>query len=110
MGIDAVSLYTVDRMTDDPPKSRLDIVMERLRRKDEEAGVVDTPLTDAQRTAIAEVRTLHEAQVAQRKIMHQSAIAGLYDPTQLAERREELRRDLDRFERERDEKIKKIRE
>ena len=97
-------------MTDEPPKSRLDIVMERLRKKDEAAGIVEKPLTDAQRAAIADVRNQYEAQVAQRRIMHQSAIAGIYDPAQIAERNEELRRDLDRFERERDEKIKRIRE
>jgi hypothetical protein len=95
---------------DDAPKSAFDLVMERLRKKDQEAGVVEKPLTDAQRAAIAEVRSLYEAQVAQRRIMHQSEIAGMFDPSQVAERSEELRRDLDRFERERDEKIKKIRD
>ncbi len=42
--------------------------------------------------------------------MHQSAVAGLFDPEQLAERDAEMRRDLERFERERDEKVKRIRE
>jgi hypothetical protein len=94
---------------DDAPKSRLDIVMERLRKQDQDAGIVEKPLTDEQRAAIAEVRRHYEAQVAQRRIMHQSAVSGLFDPEQLAERHEELRRDLDRFERERDEKVKKLR-
>ena len=94
----------------DSPKSALDIVMERLRRKDAEAGTEQRPLTDAQRAAIAEVRSIYEAQVAERRIMHQSAVAGLFEPDQLAEREAELRRDLDRFERERDEKVKRIRE
>ena len=67
-------------------------------------------LTDAQRTAIAEARKVYEEQVAERKIMHQSTIASVFDPAELAERDSELRRDLDRFERERDEKIKRIRE
>lgn len=95
---------------DDQPRSALDIVMDRLRRKDAEAGTIDTPLTDQQRTAIAEVRRVYEAQVAERRIMHQSAVAGLFEPDQLAEREAEMRRDLDRFERERDEKVKRIRE
>ena len=94
---------------DDQPRSALDIVMDRLRRKDAEAGTIDTPLTDQQRTAIAEVRRVYEAQVAERRIMHQSAVAGLFEPDQLAEREAEMRRDLDRFERERDEKVKRIR-
>lgn len=95
---------------DDQPRSALDIVMDRLRRKDAEAGTIDTPLTDQQRTAIAEVRRVYEAQVAERRIMHQSAVAGLFEPDQLAEREAEMRRDLDRFERERDEKVRRIRE
>ena len=92
----------------DAPKSAIDIVMERLRRKDAEAGTEQRPLTDAQRAAIADVRSLYEAQAAERRIMHQSAIAAVFDPAILEDRDAELRRDLDRFERERDEKIKRI--
>jgi hypothetical protein len=94
----------------DGPKSALDLVMERLRRKDAESGTEPTPLTDAQRAAIAEVRSIYESQAAERRIMHQSAVAGLFEPDQLAERDAEMRRDLERYERERDEKIKRIRE
>src|SRR5262245_21711378 len=94
----------------DAPKSSFDLVMERLRKKDAESGTEQKPLTDAQRTAIAEVRSVYDAQVAERKIMHQSTVAGVFDPAELDERNSELRRDLDRFERERDEKIKRIRE
>ena len=65
-------------------------------------------LTDAQRAAIAEVRSVYEAQVAERRIMHQSAVGSVFDPAILEERESELRRDLDRFERERDEKIKRV--
>jgi hypothetical protein len=93
----------------DAPKSAIDIVMERLRKKDAEAGVEQRPLTDAQRTAIADARSVYDAQVAERKIMHHSTIAGVFDPAELEEREGELRRDLDRFEREREEKVKRIR-
>lgn len=93
----------------DAPKSAIEIVMERLRKKDAEAGVEPRQLTDAERAAIAEARRVYEAQVAERKIMHQSTVVGLFDPAELEERDSELRRDLDRFERERDEKIKRIR-
>ena len=94
----------------DTPKSAIDIVMERLRRKDAEAGTEQRPLTDAQRSAIADVRSVYEAQSAERRIMHQSAVASVFDPAILDDRDAELRRDLDRFERERDEKIKRIRD
>lgn len=94
----------------DVPKSSIDIVMERLRKKDAEAGTAQQTLTDAQRAAIAEVRSVYEAQAAERRIMHQSDIAGVFDPAQLEERDALMRRDLDRFERERDEKIKRVRD
>lgn len=94
----------------DAPKSAIDIVMERLRRQDAESGAAQPSLTDAQRAAIAEVRSVYEAQAAERRIMHQSAVASVFEPAELAERDAELRRDLDRYERERDEKIKRIRE
>ncbi len=83
--------------------------MERLRRKDAEAGVQEKPLTDAQRAAIAEARSICEARVAERKIMHQSAVMGVFDPAEREERDRELRRDLERFESERDAKIARIR-
>jgi hypothetical protein len=94
----------------DVPKSAIDLVMERLRRKDAESGTEPTSLTDEQRARIAEVRSIYDAQVAERRIMHQSEVAGLFEPDQLAERDAEMRRDLERFERERDEKVKRIRE
>jgi len=93
----------------DAPKSAIDIVMERLRKKDAEAGTEQRPLTDAQRAAIAEARSVYQAQAAERRIMHQSTVAGIFERAELEERESELRRDLDRFERERDEKIKRIR-
>jgi hypothetical protein len=94
----------------DAPKSALELVMERLKKKDAEAGVQETPLTDAQREAIAEARSVYESRVAERRIMHQSAIAAIADPAERAEREAELRRDLDRFESQRDAKIRRIRE
>jgi hypothetical protein len=96
-------------MSEESPKSAVELAMERFRKQDAEAGVVETHLTDAQRDAIAEVRRVHQARVAERKIMHQSAILGVMDPAERDERDGELRRDLDRFERERDEQVKKIR-
>ncbi len=94
----------------EPPKSAIDIVMERLRRKDAESGEPQQTLTDTQRAAIAEVRRVYDAQAAERRIMHQSTVAGVFDPAEIAERESEMRRDLERYERERDEKIKRIRE
>jgi hypothetical protein len=97
-------------MSDEPPKSAIDLVMERLRRKDAEAGVTEKVLTDAQRTAIAEARSVYDARVAERKIMHQSALMATFDPAERQTLDDAFRRDLDRFESDRDSKIRKIRD
>ena len=92
------------------PKSALELVMERLRKKDAEAGITETPLTDAQRAAITEARSVYDARVAERRIMHQSAAFKTLDPEERQAIDDALRRDLERFESDRDSKIKKIRE
>jgi hypothetical protein len=91
------------------PKSSFELAMEKLKKKDVEAGVEAQVLTDAQRTAIAEAKNVYEARVAERRILHQSAVLAVFDPAELAERETELRRDLERFASDRDVKIKKIR-
>jgi hypothetical protein len=93
----------------DAPKSRLEIVMERLKKKDAEAGVAETTLTDQQRAAIGEARSIYEAKVAERKIMHQSALQKTFDPAEREALEDSLRRDLDRFESERESKVARIR-
>jgi hypothetical protein len=97
-------------MSSDAPKSAIELVMERLRKKDAEAGLTDTPLSDAQRSAIAEARSVWEARVAERKIMHRSAVATTFDPAERQALDDALRKDLERFESDRDAKIRKIRE
>jgi hypothetical protein len=92
------------------PKSALELVMERLRKKDAEAGITETPLTDAQRAAIAEARSVYEARVAERRIMHQSAVLRASGPEERQALGEALRRDFERFESDRDSKIRQIRE
>ena len=94
----------------DAPKSAFELAMERLKKKDADAGVTEKPLTDAQRAAIAEAKSICQARVAERRIMHQSAVASVFDPAELEERNRELRRDIARFESERDAKIRTIRD
>ena len=92
----------------DAPKSALELAMERLKKKDAEAGIEQTVLTDAQRAAIAEARSVYEARVAERRIMHQSQTAAIFDPQELELHREHLVRDLAQFENDRDLKIRNI--
>jgi hypothetical protein len=94
----------------DEPRSALDIVMERLRKKDAEAGVEEKPLSDEQRAQIADARSIYEARVAERRIMHRSALATVFDPAEREQLDQLLRRDLERFETDRDARIRRIRE
>ena len=84
--------------------------MERLRKKDAEAGIVEQKLTDAQKAAIAEARSVYEARVAERQILHRQKQLIAIDPEEIARLDEEYRRDLDRFATDRDAKIRKIRQ
>lgn len=94
----------------DKPRSALEIVMDRLRQKDADAGVEETTLTDQQRAEIAEARSVYDARVAERRIMHQSAQATVFDPAEREQLELLLRRDLERFETDREAKVKRIRE
>jgi hypothetical protein len=93
----------------DQPRSSLEIVMERLRKKDAEAGVEETALTDEQRAEIAEARSIYEAKVAERRILHQSAVLTVFDPAEREQLDQLFRRDLERFESDRDARIRRIR-
>jgi hypothetical protein len=97
-------------MSDDSPKSAYELAMARLREKDAAAGVVSGPISDAQKAEIAEVRSRAEARIAELKILHQSKVAGLFDPDARALADDELRRELQRIDEEREHKIAKIRE
>jgi len=94
----------------DVPKSAFELAMERLKKKDAEQGVVEHKLTDAQKAAIAEARSIYEARVAERQILHRDKRLAAYDPAALEVLEEEYRRDMERFAYDRDAKIRKIRE
>ena len=49
---------------DEAPKSSYELAMERLRKKDREAGVEERPVSDEQKAQLAEVRKLYEAKLA----------------------------------------------
>jgi hypothetical protein len=97
-------------MTDDgSPKTAYELAMERLRRKDADAGIENREMTDAQRSALAEVRNFYEAKLAERDVLHQSAVRGATDPDALATLEQQYRRDREHLISERDAKIEKLR-
>jgi hypothetical protein len=97
-------------MSDNAPKTAYELAMERLRRKDQEAGIVPEVLSDEQRAEIAEVRRVAEARIAELKILHQSTVAGVFDPAERETLEAAHRADLQRVADDRERKIARIRE
>lgn len=93
------------------PKSSFELAMERLRKKDADEGVIAQPLTDQQKAAIAEVRSLYEAKIAEQDILQQSAMKNLLgaDPAEIEEISRRFRRERERLASERDGKVEAIR-
>ena len=94
---------------DDEPKSALELAMARLKKQDADAGVIEHPLTDAQKQEIAEVRKTYAAKLAQEEILQHSKLSGAVDFEQRQTIDEHYRRDVERLNHERDRKIEKIR-
>jgi hypothetical protein len=94
---------------DKPLKSAFELAMERLRKKDQDAGVETKPLTDAQKAAIGEARNLCEAKLAEREVLHQSKLRRVFEPAERETLEQEYRRDRERLISDRDAKIDKIR-
>ena len=97
-------------MPDDKPmKSSYELAMERLRKKDQEAGVEAKPVSETQKAAIAEIRNFYEAKMAEQDVLHQSALRTTLDPDARTMLVDQYRRDRERFASERDAKIDKAR-
>jgi len=93
------------------PKSAFELAMERLRKKDAEEGVTTQPMTDQQKSAIAEVRSLYDSKIAEQEILQQSAMKHLLnaDPAEGEEVSRRFRRERERLASERDLKVERIR-
>jgi hypothetical protein len=96
-------------MSDDAPKSAVELAMERLRQKDRDAGIEERTVTGEQRAAIADVRKVYDAKLAEREILHQSERAKARDYEALEKIEVEYRRDRERLQSERERKIDEVR-
>jgi hypothetical protein len=95
--------------TDEKPKSALELAMERLRKQDADSGAVERAVTDAQRAAIAEARSLHASKVAELEILHRANMARVFDPAERTQAADDYRRDLQRLNDDLERKVGKIR-
>ena len=93
------------------PKSAFELAMERLRKKDAEEGVTTRPLSDEQKAAIADVRNIYDAKIAEQDVLQQSAMKNLMgaDPAEIDEISRRFRRERERLASERDSKIAALR-
>ena len=97
-------------MSDDAaPKSAYELAMERLKKKDADAGLERKPVTDAQKAAIAEIRNFYEAKLAELEVMHQSKMRASMDLDARAALEEVYRREREHLTSERDAKVEKAR-
>jgi hypothetical protein len=96
-------------MNDAPPKSAYELAMERLRKKDEEAGVTRREITDADKAAIAEIRSFYQAKIAEIELRHDAAVASIFDAAERQAFDADYRRNRERLTDERDRKIEKVR-
>ena len=94
---------------DEAPKTAYELAMERLRKKDADAGIEPAPLSDAQKAAIAEARNYYDAKIAEQEVLFQSKLRASVDPAERDAMAELFRRDRDRLVSDRDRKIEKLR-
>jgi hypothetical protein len=90
-------------------KSAYELAMERLKKRDAEAGIESRPITDAQRAAIAEIRNFYEAKLAEAQVLYESSRRKAADLPALEAIEQEYRRERERLTSERDRKIDKAR-
>jgi hypothetical protein len=96
-------------VSEDEPKTAYELILERLKQKDRAEGVSGRPLTDQQKSEIAEVRKVYDAKLAEREILHQADRHKAADPEALEQLEEDYRRDRERTASERDRKVEEIR-
>ena len=95
--------------TDEEPKSAVELAMERLRKKDTDSGVIERSVTDTQKAAIAEARSVHGAKIAELEILHRATLAGVFDPAQREQAADDYRREVQRLHEDLERKMARIR-
>jgi len=94
----------------DAPKSAWELALEKLQKQDRERGEAGPgALTEAQKKAIAEVRSKYQARLAETEILHKDRRKGAEDAEALAKLEEEYQIDRRRIEEQREAEIDRVR-
>lgn len=97
-------------VSNEAPRTAIEVALDRLRQQDAEAGSELATLTDQQRTAIGEARRDYDAKVAEAEILFRSALVATFEPEARLELEANHRRDLRQLASSRDKRIETIRE
>jgi hypothetical protein len=83
--------------------------MDRLRKKDADAGIERQVVTVEQKAAIAEIRNLYEGKLAQLNVEHEGQMRSLFDAAEREAVEAQYRRNRERLTSERDATVARAR-
>jgi hypothetical protein len=95
-------------VSNNAPKTAVELAMEKLARQDESEGTESRSLTEEQKARIAEARRVCEARTAECRILHESSALSTLEPETRRELDSNYQRDLARLVNDRDRKIQEI--
>lgn len=94
-------------MSDEEPKSAIEIAMEKLRARGEFSG---KPLSDQQKAEIAEIRSRYKAKIAEFEIHQKDKIQKAASYEELESLQEELTREKNRLTEKMEAEVQSVRE
>jgi len=93
-------------MSEDEPKSAMELAMEKLRAR---GDFVETLLTDAQKADIADTRSFYRARIAELEIQEESKMKQVATLEELQALKEALANEKERLNQEMENKVQRIR-
>jgi len=93
-------------MSEDEPKSAMELAMEKLRAR---GDFVETLLTDAQKADIADTRSFYRARIAELEIQEESKMKQVATLEELQALKEALAKEKERLNQEMENKVQRIR-
>ena len=93
-------------MSEDEPKSAVELAMEKLRAR---GDFTETSLTDAQKAEIADIRSLYKSKIAEHEIHEAAKMKQATTLEELETMKEALAKEKGRLSNEMEDKVKKIR-
>ncbi len=93
-------------MSEDEPKSAVELAMEKLRAR---GDFTETSLTDAQKAEIADIRSLYKSKIAELEIHEATKMKQAATLEELEALKEALAKEKQRLNQEMEDKVKEVR-